>query len=130
MLHREVDIGGREQAIFDRQGQGSILGAAAKISPCFYRECRGLFEGENEAVALMDIMDGPAVRHNITFEAPLFAQSAKKELVRAGWHAANGIVGAHHGIGMSFHNRGTKRGSVSVGEIMRRNGHIFAVAKS
>src|SRR5215472_7076238 len=78
----------------------------------------------------MDVMDGPAVRYDVTFEPPLVAQSAEKELVRAGWHATDGIVSAHHGIGMSFHDRGAKRGSVRVGKIMRRNGHIFAVAKS
>ena len=80
-------------------------------------------------MTLVDVMDGPAVGNDIALEAPLVPQSAEEEMIRAGRFAADGIVGAHHGVGVALHDRGAKRGSVRVRKIMRRDGHIFAMAQ-
>src|SRR5207245_5348445 len=100
--------------------------AAAQIRSCLGGESGGLFESENEAVALMNVTDCPAVRNDITFEVPLVPQSVKKEMIGAGRFAAHGVVSAHDGIGVAFHDRSAKRRRVKVGEIARTNGHSEA----
>src|SRR5690242_14845756 len=80
-------------------------------------------------MALVDVMNGPAVGNDIALETPLVPQSAEEEMIGAGRFAPDGIVSAHDGIGVAFGDRGAKRGSVSVRKIVRRNGHVFAMAQ-
>src|SRR5207245_6716101 len=88
-----------------------------------------LYERENETVTLVNDTDGPAVRHDIAFEAPLVAQSVKEKMIGASGFAADRVVGAHDGVSVTFRDRGAKRGSIRVGKVARRNRHILAMAQ-
>jgi len=81
-------------------------------------------------VALVKVADGPAIGNNIPFEAPFVAQSVKEQVIRARRFAAHGVVRAHYRIGLAFHNRGAKRGSIGVRKIVRGNRHIKAMPQN
>ena len=129
-LYGAIDIGGREKTVRNGEGQGNVFGTATQIRACLDRKGGGLFESENEAVALMNVTDGPAIGNNIACEAPLVAQRVKEKMIGAGGLTAHGVVGAHDGIGVAFHDRGAEGGSVCVSEVAGRNRHIEAVAQS
>ena len=80
-------------------------------------------------MALVNITDRPAVGNDITFKSPLVTQRVKKKMIGARRLAAHGVVGAHDGIGVAFHDRGAKGGGVGVREVAGRNRHIEAMAQ-
>lgn len=128
-LHRAVDIGGGEQSIRNGEGQGRVLPATAQVGSRFNREGICLFQTKNVSVALMNIADGPAIGDHVALEAPLVAQRVQQEMIRARRFTVHGVVGTHDGIGVAFHDRGAKRGSVGIGEIVPRNGRVEAMTQ-
>src|SRR6266568_7437342 len=78
----------------------------------------------------MKVADGPTVRDDVAFEAPFVAQSVKEKVICAGRFAAHRVIGAHDRIGPAFHDRGAKRGSIGVRQIVEGYRHVKAVAKN
>ena len=102
---------------------------AGKVGAGFERERGGLIEGHGEIVALVEILDGPAIGDNVTFETPIAAKKIVKKMIGASGFAVDGVVRAHDGIGVAFHDRGAEGGRVRVVKIVIRNGNIEAVAE-
>src|SRR5437879_1373142 len=69
-LHGTIDIVVRKQTIPDREWKNAKFRPAAQIRSCLDGERGGLFESEDETVALVEVADRPAIRDDIAFEAP------------------------------------------------------------
>ena len=89
-----------------------------------------MLKGKDETVALVEVADGPAIRDDVTFEAPFVAQRIKKQVIGTCRFAAHGIVRAHHRIGLAFHDGGAKSGSISVRQIVRGHWDIKTMAQN
>ena len=73
-LDGAIDVFGGDEAILEGVAEGFVLRAATEVGAGFERERGGLIEREDEAVALVEVVDGPAVRDNIAAETPLIAE--------------------------------------------------------
>src|SRR5215831_18095164 len=69
-------------------------------------------------MALVDIIDGAAVRNHIAVETPLASQDVDEQMrVSATGLAVCSVVRAHDGRGLSFHDRCPKRRQISFPQI-------------
>jgi len=125
-----VDVLERDEAIFERIGERAILGAAGEVGAGFEGERGGLIAGEDEAMGLMKIADGPAVGDDVAAETPILAKKIEEKMVGAGGFAANGVVGAHDGIGVAVDDGGAEGGGVGVVEIVERNGDVHTMTEN
>ena len=122
-----VDVLWRDETILESVVEGFVLRAASEIRAGSEREGGSLGERHDEAVALVKIVDGPAVGDNVAAKAPLIAEKTEKELIGAGGFTADGIVGAHDGVGVAINDGGAEGGRVGVVKIVKRNRNIEAV---
>src|SRR5215813_8275045 len=129
-LNGKIDFAVGKQAIRSGKGHSAKLRTATQVRSGFYGEGSGLFEGENVTVGLMEVADGPAIGDDITFEAPLFAKCVEEKVIGTRGLTEHGVIGAHDGVGLALHNRSAKRWRVGVGEIVRRDGHVEAMAQN
>jgi len=109
-----IDVCRGDQAIFEGAVQDFILRAAGEIGASFEGESGSLIERHDEAVALVEVVDGPAVGDNVAAEAPLIAKKIVEKTIGASGFAANGIVGAHDGVGVAVDDGGAEGGRVGV----------------
>ena len=95
-LERHVDLGLADESVSDRLYQRAVLPAAGQIRARLDGD-RGSFGlGLREAVVLVDVFDGRAVRDDVAAEAPLAAQDVVQLFVGARGFAVRAVVGAHH----------------------------------
>jgi hypothetical protein len=125
-----VDVVAGDEAILESDVENSVLRAAGEVGAGFEGESGGLLEGHDEAVALIEVIDGPAVGDDVAFEAPLVAEKIVEKMVGAGGLAANGVVGAHDGIGMAVDDSRAEGRRVGVIEIVEGNRNIEAVTEN
>jgi len=109
-----VDIVGRDEAIVGGAIKGFELWAAGEVGAGSKRERRGLIERDDETMALVEIVDSPAIGDYVAMETPLTAKEIEEQAIRAGGFAADGVVSAHDGIGVAVNDGGAEGGSVSV----------------
>ena len=105
------------------------FGAAGEVGASLDSQSGGLVERENEIVTLIEVADGPAVGDDVTIKTPFVAEKIEEKLIGTGGLAADGVVGAHDGVGVALRNRSAEGGSVGVVEIVERDGNIEAMAK-
>ena len=83
-----IDVGGSDEAIFESAIENFILRAAGKVGAGFERERGGLIERHDEVVALVKIVDGPAIGDDVAFETPIAAEKIVEKMIGAGGFAA------------------------------------------
>ena len=128
-LDGAIDVFGGDETILEGMVEDFELRTATEVSASFERERGGLIEREDEVVALIEVVDSPAVGDNVTSEAPLIAEKIEEQTIGAGGLATDGIVGAHDGIGAAIDNGGPEGGRVGVVEIVERDGNIETMAE-
>jgi len=109
-----VDIVGRDEAIVGGAIEGFELWAAGEVGASSERERGGLIERDDEAVALVEIVDGPTIGDHVAAETPLVAKEIEEQVIGAGGFAADGVVSTHDGVGVAIDDGGAEGGSVSV----------------
>ncbi len=78
----------------------------------------------------MEVADCPAIRDDVALEAPFIAQRFKEQAIRACRFTAHGVVRTHDRISLAFHDRGAKRRSVGVRQIVRGHRHVKTVPQN
>lgn len=111
---RAVNVVGSDEAIIGGAIEGFELWAAGEVGASSERERCGLIERDDKAVALVEIVDGPAIGDHVAAETPLIAKEIEEKTIGAGGFAADGIVGTHDGVGVAIDDGGAEGGSVSV----------------
>jgi len=82
------------------------------------------------AMSLKDVGYSAAVGYDIALETPIVPEMLFEERgVRACGLAVQGVLGAHHRLGVAFGDSGTECGEVSVLHIMARSYDIDRVAR-
>ena len=111
---RTVDIVGKDEAIIGGAIEGFELWAAGEVGAGSERERCGLIERDDETVALVKIVDGPAIGDHVAAETPLITEEIEEQAIGASGFAADGVVSAHDGIGVAVNDGGAEGGSVGV----------------
>ena len=93
-------------------------GAALEVGPREERHRGALGRGLPGLVALVDVDDRPAVGDDVPGEAPLLPEHLAEQLVvAAGRLPAEGVVGAHHRLGLPVHDEVPEGGEVGLAEV-------------
>ena len=103
--------------------------AAFQVGSRQQRPGRRLHFAAHELVPAPDVVDGPAVRHDVAAEAPLFAQDLLQQpATGATGLVQRAVVGAHHGLSLSPLHAQLERREVGFAQIVLVDNGVEAVS--
>ena len=114
-LHCHIDVLLGDESLLRRRQQARKCNPAVQIRPRLHGHGRSLFRSLYHTMALPEIFDGPAVRHDISLKAPFISQDfVEQPTAPAARITHETVIGAHHGKRLPLHDAVAKMRKVGL----------------
>src|SRR5947207_5472215 len=119
-----------DQALVHRIHQVRVLAAAIQVGAGADAQRGRRGGGRGDPVALVDVIDGTTIGHDVTGEAPLPPQDGpQQQVAAAGRRAEHPVVRAHQGVGARLANAGLEVGQVALAQVSLAHHGVELVAQ-
>ena len=128
--HRGVDRLLGDQSLSHGGYEVRVDSAALEISSRFRTQSRRGGSRRCDLMALVDVVDGAAVRHDVAREAPLASQDVlEQDIAPARGAPVHAVVGAHQRVGVAFPDAGGEVRQIALAQIALADDGVEGVAR-